>query len=277
MGACRFCGQPAGFLRSEHAECRGKHTLAQERIPAFFVKSLESALPATRFRELADEVARASFVRSTEMNELVGMGLSAMVDRALADQVLSDAEEARIREVAAAFGFENRLEEIGVNRRLVKARILRDIDAGRIPRHVNVEGPMPLNLGRGEVIIWIFNNASYYTMRTRTQYVGGSHGMSVRIAKGVYYRVGASKGERVQSQQLSQEGVGDFVVTDRCVYFLSSIKVIKLPAKKIVSVTPYADGLALVREGTTAKPQIFVVDDPWFAVNLISRLNQIDE
>ena len=34
---------------------------------------------------------------------------------------------------------------------------------------------------------------------------------------------------------------------------------------------------SIMRDAATAKPQLFLFDDAWFATNLISRLNQIDE
>jgi hypothetical protein len=46
--------------------------------------------------------------------------------------------------------------------------------------------------------------------------------LSLRLMKGVYYRIGAHRGERVQTEYLSNEGTGDLIVTDRALYFLSS-------------------------------------------------------
>jgi hypothetical protein len=94
--------------------------------------------------------------------------------------------------------------------------------------------------------------------------------------KGVYYRVGAHAGERIETAYLSNEGNGTLFITDRALYFVSPTKTVKVPATKIASVRPYSDGLEITRDVATAKPQIFMVDDPWFAVNVITRLNQIE-
>ena len=56
----------------------------------------------------------------------------------------------------------------------------------RAPERVNVTGDLPLNLGRDEKIIYVFADTTYFTMRSKTQYVGGSHGVSFRVMKGVY-------------------------------------------------------------------------------------------
>jgi hypothetical protein len=276
MGTCVYCGEPAGWFRSRHAACVEKHQIAAQKIPGFFVQCLTSNLPAARFRELAEEIARTHHVGKDEFRQLAVKGISDLIDAALADHMITVAEEQRIDELREEFGLSG--AALGaVAHKLVKAEILRDLDYGRIPRRVNLEGECPINLQRGERIIWIFNGVSYQTVRSRTQYVGASHGVSLRIMKGVYYRVGAHKGERVQTPYLSEEGRGDLAVTDRAVYFLSPGKVVKIPATKIVSIKPYSDGIEIIRDAATAKPQFFLLDDAWFAANLISRLNRIEE
>ena len=42
VGICRYCGQPAGFLRRQHKECRLLHDEAAIKIVDFFVKALGS-------------------------------------------------------------------------------------------------------------------------------------------------------------------------------------------------------------------------------------------
>ena len=96
--------------------------------------------------------------------------------------------------------------------------------------------------------------------------------MSVRIMKGVYYRAGMSMGQPIQTQYLSTEARGDLVITSRNVYFVSSSKSLKIPIKKIISVQAYSDGIQITRDGVSARPMIFILDDPWFASNAIVRL-----
>jgi hypothetical protein len=129
-------------------------------------------------------------------------------------------------------------------------------------------------LERGEAVIWTFNFAAYLTMRNRTQYVGASFGTSVRVMKGLYFRAGTFRGEPVKTQELSQEDIGSLILALRNVYFQSSTKALKIPIKKILSVHAYSDGLQLIRDGANAVPQIFKIDDPPFAADVIARLHQ---
>jgi hypothetical protein len=48
-----------------------------------------------------------------------------------------------------------------------------------------------------------------------------------------------------------------------------------LPIRKIISVQLYSDGIELHRDGISAKPHIFLVDDPAFVANVIAGLSQI--
>jgi hypothetical protein len=274
VGTCSYCGQPAGLFRSRHADCESKHALALQKIPEFFEQALISTVPPQKFRELVEGVAHTHYVPPNELTLLAIAGIARMINKALADSVLTTEEDVRIGEVRDAFGLS--VPQLGVaGDRLVKSEILRDLDSGRIPEGVRVEGGLPINFARGETVIWIFNGVEYHSIKSRTQYVGGSHGVSVRLMKGVYYRVGASRGEAVKTSELAFEASGDLVISSQNVYFVSPAKVIKLPVRKIVGLQAYSDAVQITRDGVNAKPQVFKLDDPWFAANAIARVNQL--
>jgi hypothetical protein len=89
------------------------------------------------------------------------------------------------------------LECRGAYSRVAKAGLLSDIMNGKLPDRVKIEGQLPFNLQKSEKMVWLFNNVAYLEDKTRTQYVGCSKGVSIRIAKGVYYRVGAFQGQPI--------------------------------------------------------------------------------
>ena len=111
--------------------------------------------------------------------------------------------------------------------------------------------------------------------RSHSEDVAAFQGISIRMMKGVYYRFGAVEGERVPTSQLSEQGTGDLVIGSRNVYFMSATKNAKLPARKIVSIRPFADGIQIMHDTANSKPEIFKLDDPWFAMNAIARLNSL--
>jgi hypothetical protein len=196
-----------------------------------------------------------------------------MISAAFANQILTEEEDQRITGLCKIFGITaNDLGDLGA--RFAKSQILKRLDEGKFPENVRVND-VPIVFEHNETVVWLFNDVNYYTLRKRTQYVGASHGVSIRVMKGVYYRVGGFKGEPIQTQYLADEGRGFLVLTSRNIYFWSPQKVLKLPLKKIISMQPYTDGIHIVRDAANAVPQTFKLDDPLFACDAIARLNQL--
>ena len=262
-------------MRSQHAECREKHVTATTKIPLFFAQWFDSPLPPARFHELAAEVARTHYVGGPKFQELTLSGFGALIDKALADHLLTEAEEEKVIGLLREFNLTVNDLPPEIGERFIKCAILRELAAGRAPERVNVTGDLPLNLGREEKIIWVFQDVTYFTTRSRTQYVGGSHGASIRVMKGVYYRVGAFKGEPVRTEYLSEEGNGSLTITNKAIYFYASPKFVKLNPKKIIAVETFSDGISITRDAANAKPQTFKLDDPWFAANVITKLDDL--
>ena len=128
-----------------------------------------------------------------------------------------------------------------------------------------------IELGKKENVLWVFKNVEGYEEKTGHKYIGGSNGVSMRICKGVYYHVGASKGHSVAYQYQTPLGRGIFVVTNKYLYFLG-VKQVKLSISKILSFEPYSDGIVLVKDGTNPKPYTFIGFDSWFVVNAMQLL-----
>jgi hypothetical protein len=120
----------------------------------------------------------------------------------------------------------------------------------------------------------MFKGARYLTTHIRTSYVGRSQGVSVRLMRGVYYRVGGFRGEPIRTEYLSEEGTGNLTITTHNVYFVAPRKAFKLPIQKIISVQLYSDGIEILRDGASAKPAVFLIDDAPFAANLLARLHR---
>jgi hypothetical protein len=275
MGTCIYCGEEVGFLRRRHEECEQRREAATAKIRQQFVQAMDAPLDPARFQALAEETARTGYLAGDDFRGVVVSGLTAALEKVLDDHVITQDENERIEVLAQQFGVTANDLAPDVQLRFVKANVLRDLDEGRMPNRVVVEGLSTPNLGRGEVIVWAFNPATLFVTRSRTKYVGGSRGVSVRLAKSVYYKVGASKGEPVRTDYLSNEGAGCLFITNRNVIFLGPGKGVKLPFRKILSVQLYSDGIELLRDGVNAKPVVLTVDDPPFAANLIARLSQL--
>ena len=56
-------------------------------------------------------------------------------------------------------------------------------------------------------------------MSTRTHYQGGYSGVSVKVAKGVYYRTGGFKGHPVKTSEMILKDGGILGITNKHIYF----------------------------------------------------------
>ena len=164
----------------------------------------------------------------------------------------------------------NLLHESNAYHKLMQSLILRDIQEGREIERLQVEG-LPILLGKKERLLWVFRNVQGYEEKTGSRYVGGSRGVSMKVCKGVYYRVGASKGHSVEYQYQKDLGTGIFIVTNKNLYFIGGNQV-KMGFAKVLSFEPYSDGILLVKDGANPKPYTFVGFDSWFVVNVMQLL-----
>ena len=95
---------------------------------------------------------------------------------------------------------------------------------------------------------------------------------SVRIARGLYYRTGAFKGERVQSTETVYADTGLLGATTEHLYFAGPNKGFRIRYDRIVAFEPYSDGIGVQRDAASARPQRFMTGDGWFAYNLVVNL-----
>lgn len=276
MGICKFCGQKAGLFKSVHKECveandSGKFTIVD--------KVSQAILGTTDFSVFDTEInniAQNAFINKEELNELYGLGFDNAVEAFLDDGVVSPEEEQKIANFKNHYNFgENTLDGRGSLQKIVKALILRDILDGNIPSRLNITGTLTFLLEKDENVIWLFHNVEFYEQRTKTTYQGRSQGISVKIAKGLYYRTGSFKGNPVTNEQMTLLGNGMLALTNKNLYFASSTKTIKTPYNKLIAITPYSDGIGLQKDGASSKPQIFKDLDGWFTYNLISNLSKL--
>lgn len=289
MGKCKYCGQPAGFLRSKHPECEAEHQRQlSERIQR--QNELAKAKQAIIAEAAADlVVGRKPFelnqklehkmdelgLAKEDMRQLLPKIWGQAVDAFLEDGLLDSEEETRLALFKEHFALSSSdLDDEGKLSQVVKAGILRDIMQGKIPERVQVSGSLPFNLQKKETIIWLFNGVDYYEEKTRRQYVGGSSGVSIRIAKGVYYRTSSFRGRPVDVQETVHMGRGPLAVTNLHLYF-SGHKSFRIRHNKIVSIEPHSDGVTVQRDAQTAKPQSFITGDGWFTYNLLTNVSQL--
>lgn len=284
MGNCIYCGKPAGLLRSKHAECEAKEKarvavvkVLQDKLQASVVAAILEPSESGRLRELIHEAGQSGKLTKDDVREAIIAGWCSSVDKCLEDGVIDEEEERKLVALKNAFAFsEEELDRTAAHTRLVKAIVIREVLAGNLPERMRFDDPLPINLQKGEKIVWAFAGCEYLEDKTKRTYQGGSRGVSVRVMKGVYYRVGAFKGSPVYSTERVVVDQGTVYITNKHLYFAGPAKSLRVPYAKIVSFLPFDDGVGVVRDAQSAKPQIFKTGDGWFTYNLVTNLAQFD-
>jgi len=277
MGNCIYCGQKAGFLKSKHKDCESNYFDSKNKIIENIYTAITTDSDFNNLENRIKEIAEKNHVKPNEIINLYIKGFDRAVDLFLNDGILTTEEEAKISKFKTHYNFEqNVIDKNGSLQKVVKAAILREILDGQIPENkLNIQGNLPFLLQKNESVIWAFQNVDFYEQRTRTVYQGKTQGVSVRIAKGLYYRTGSFKGNPVKIEEMKYISRGLVALTNKQIYFASSTKNFKVPFNKIVTIDPYEDGVGLQKDGANTKPQVFKGLDGWFTYNLISNLNQM--
>lgn len=277
MGNCIYCGQKAGFLKSKHKDCESNYFDGKNKIIENICTAITNNSDFDNLENKIKEITEKCYVKPDEIIDLYVKGFDKAVESFLDDSILTTEEEDRISKFKTHYNFEqNVIDKNGSLQKVVKAAILREVLDGQIPENkLNIQGNLPFLLQKNENVIWIFQNVDFYEQRTRTIYQGKTQGVSIRIAKGLYYRTGSFKGNPVKIEEMKYISRGIVALTNKQIYFASSAKNFKVPYNKIVTIDPYEDGVGLQKDGANTKPQVFKGLDGWFTYNLISNLNQM--
>lgn len=275
MGTCQYCGQDAGFFRKQHDECHRKYENSFSQMVSLAASAAKNSSALQSLEQQLSNIESSTIPVRVNRRQALICGWEQAVNDILNDNVLSPTEEAQVMSYVQKFGLsQGDLNTNGAFTRLVYGCALRDVlDKGYTSRAV-ITFQLPFNLQKNETLVWCFRNVACYEEKIYKSYVGQSQGMSFRVMRGVYYRVGSSRGYPVETSKTEHVDTGVLGVTTQHIYFSGSKKSFRIPYKKIVSFTPYADGIGICKDAANAKPQTFITGEGWFVYNLVMNLSQ---
>lgn len=237
-----------------------------------------AALATTTSEDHLDDLAHTleeSEFSPSERRLLLVQAWEAAVEGSLEDGVLSLDEENALIRYLRRFGLEqSEVDANGAYHNMIKSAVIREAAEGLIPERLGELPPIPFNLMKSEQLVWVIDGVDYYEVKTRRERRGTSHGVSIRVAKGLYYRPSTFKSRSVEWEETVHEDTGLLGVTSKHIYFHGPRKRFRIRYDRIVSFDPYADGIGVMRDAQTAKPQEFRTGDGWFIYNLVTNLAQ---
>jgi len=284
MGICRYCGQKAGWFKEAHDSCMRMASQGIETIKAKVSLAVAEGKPYGEIKATLDEVIQGSRVPQQQALAAIKEGWSQGAEQRSKAQPISSDEFSAISSFYHAAGF--------------KDEDIRNKTAGFFAMtfgfliwtvlHHEIEpyqGPIRFQLQHGEVPVFGIANVLVKEERTTRSYVGGYSGVSLRVARGLYYRLGGMRGHAVESTSLQDVDYGDFLMTTQAIYFGGREKGInfRIPYSRIIRSQPYSDAVGVCRSG--AREQIFAPQQArtpemtaalrqsgWFLFNILQAL-----
>lgn len=144
---------------------------------------------------------------------------------------------------------------------------LQALQSGPLPVVANP----PLALQRGERCHWVEPRCNYIEERSRREWVAGSQGVSIRIARGLTYRIGATRGHSYSVPYDAVVDTGALAVTSKRLAFVGERRGFSIPYAKILSFRAFENAIQVQRDAMTAKPQTFTVADAEAVATVLSR------
>lgn len=277
MGKCKYCGIDAGFFKSKHNECEASYLLASTKLTKMLLAAFKNFTDFYTIDTQIKNTIKENSIAEEALQNIYVQALDQAILHYLDDGLISVDESRTVARFQQYTGLPQQV--LNANKSLekvVQAGIIQQVMNGVVPTPaITIQGGLPFLLQKNEKIIWIFRNVAYYQQKTRREMRGRTQGMSFRVMKGVYYRVGGFKGTPIETTHNEYIDTGVVGLTDKHLYFSSSRKSFKLPYSKIIDIQSYSDGIGLQKEGATAQPLTLKGVDSWFVYNLITNIIQL--
>ena len=213
---------------------------------------------------------------NTHRRQLLIRAWEEAVEGSLEDGLISLDEENALAQYTDHFDLtQEELNRNGAQTTMVQAGVIRDVANGLVPQRQTLSGAIPFNLMKSEQLVWVINGVDYFETVTRRERRGTSHGVSIRVARGLYYSPRQFRSRAVEWEETVKADTGLLGLTTKHLYFSGSRKKFRVRYDRIVSFDPYEDGLGIMRDAQAAKPQTFITGDGWFVYNLAVNLAQM--
>src|SRR5580658_876307 len=157
MADCKHCGKPAGIFHGVHKECEAAYESGVARITSAIDQALAADGSTDSLPALIDQTATESFIGSSERHAMLVAGWTRALDGFLEHGVLDDSQQARLTHFMEKLGLaKDDFNQSHAFERMVKGITLREVMHGEIAEHFSLTGNLPVNLQKGEHVVWAF-------------------------------------------------------------------------------------------------------------------------
>jgi len=218
--------------------------------------------------KLKEDIAIPDELVETIESELATKLVSNYLDKAVSDRRLSDDELNELDRISKNLNVKLSYD-YQTKEQLDKYRLFWVIENKEIPS-VNVD----IALQKNETCYFtaISDFLEYKTITERVNYGGVT--ARIKIAKGVYYRAGSIKPQRITSERLVKIDSGKLYLTNKRLIFVGSTKNTSIRINRILSITPFSDGIEIIKDAGKNVFFEFNADSEVFAMILTKLINE---
>jgi hypothetical protein len=184
--------------------------------------------------------ASAAGLRERKAEQLADQAFRRLIERALADDLLTEDEEEELLAAGAEVGVDN----AALNERffdLLQRMIIGGANAGRLP-----VVPNPHVMAKRDEEVHLELPAQLMKEVVHREYRGGSRGVSFRVAKGVRVHTSGFRGHSVVTgTTIEPADAGVLSITSQRTVFQGSRKTQECRYDKLVGMEPYIDAIQI--------------------------------
>lgn len=247
-----------GFLEKRR-ERRAAQAGAAARYRSLLDDLASSGDPKDLVPALRDAASEAG-LKAAELQHDMGDVFRRHAEAALEDDLLSEAEEGRLLDLADAFGIDDGAM-LTTHRDVLNRLVVARVNDGRLPQLDS-----PRLLLKPDEVVHLETEAQLMKEVKIREYRGGYAGVSFRVAKGVRFSTGGIRGRPVVvGTEWQPEDAGVLSVSSQRAVFMGQRKTIEFIYGKLVNLTVLTDGVRFHVSNRQTAPLFKVESGPVIA------------
>ncbi|WP_299435730.1 hypothetical protein [uncultured Maribacter sp.] len=196
--------------------------------------------------------------------------LTDFINQAVSDERLSDEEFEKMNEISLSLGIEPKLNQ-RTKENLERYRLYWTIENGELPIYENP----PINIQKSENL-YFMANVNWQEQRRVTKRINyGGPTARIKIAKGVYYRMGSISAKSVSEDVWQIIDSGNIYLTNKRLIFMGSRGNKTIRLNKILDITPYKNGVDIQKDAGKSPFLEFKLNVDIFSMMLVRLMNEL--
>jgi hypothetical protein len=276
MGLCRYCGEKAGWFSDVHDECVRSAEDGCAKVCSLIAATLQKPVPTDHpdldewyklfgqmlWAEVKPQIEKLQTDHRIPQDQVRGALRGGWIQGAAQ---IATAGPIPLDRVAVSFNFYRAMGFSDQDMRSTDGFIAQSF-SGLLWSVIVAGDPTlagdvrhPFNLKAGETPLMFFGSVLYSKETVSRGNQGGYSGISVRLARGVYYHFGGFKGQRTETSALKEIDYGGMLVTTQNMYFGGQHTSFRVPYNNVVSFRAEPSGIGFFRDTGNAKAEVFTV------------------